>query len=140
MWVKPKLCTTSVISSKTQCAVFSRSPNGARRAVAFSRALLSRSMPITVRFSKRVRRASVWPPKPRVASTITGCADDAIEGARSSTQRSRITDMCCIFSPILNSFFPLLIDTRLVERSSLVTAGRRIYFESDAGEGTSLPA
>jgi len=48
--------------------------------------------------------------------------------------------MCCIFSPILNSFFPLLIDTRLVERSSLVTAGRRIYFESDAGEGTSLPA
>jgi hypothetical protein len=48
--------------------------------------------------------------------------------------------MCCIFSPILNSFFLHLIDTRLGERSSLVTAGRRIYFESDAGEGTSLPA
>jgi hypothetical protein len=26
------------------------------------------------------------------------------------------------------------------ERSSLVTAGRRIFFSSDAGEGTSLPA
>ena len=138
--MKPKLCTTSVISSNTQCAVLSRSPNGARRAVAFSRALLSRSIPITVRFSKRVRSASVWPPSPRVASTMTGLADEDIEGARSSTQRSRITDMCCIFSPILKLFLSSSDRYRLGERSSLVTAGRRIYFESDAGEGTSLPA
>jgi hypothetical protein len=50
--------------------------------------------------------------------------------------------LICVASspPFLNSFFLLLIDTRLGERSSLVTAGRRIYFESDAGEGTSLPA
>jgi hypothetical protein len=35
----------------------------------------------------------------------TGLADDVIDGARRSTQRSRITDICCIFSPILNSSF-----------------------------------
>jgi hypothetical protein len=71
---------------------------------------------------------------------MTGLADEDIEGARSSTQRSRITDMCCIFSPILKLFLSSSDRYRLGERSSLVTAGRRIYFESDAGEGTSLPA
>jgi hypothetical protein len=42
--------------------------------------------------------------------------------------------MCCIYSPI--SF----LGAAGLLRSSLVTAGRRIYFDSDVGEGTSLPA
>ena len=58
--------------------------------------------------------------------------DEDIEGARSSTQRSRITDMCCIISP--TSCNQVITSDRYFH-SSLVTAGRRIFDSSIAASG-----
>ena len=99
MRLKPCSAMTSENESKTAWEDLNLSPKGARRVRALASASRSRSIPITVRSSKRSRRASVWPPSPSVASTMTGAALASIAGASRDTHRSRITDMCSTYSP-----------------------------------------
>lgn len=95
-WMRgtPSRDSTAGSSSYTACTGVKRSPNGARRRPARASASGSRSRPISRASGKRVSRASLWPPMPRVASTTTAPGRSASAGASRLTQRSRRTGTC----------------------------------------------
>ena len=80
-------------SSKRVWSVVIRSPKSARRVAAWASAVVSRSSPIMCTCGNVVRKYSLCPPAPKVASRMMGGFVVVLQraGARSSVTRSRST-------------------------------------------------